>query len=85
MGSTRQTRCSALAGQNATGAGLEIVEFRSRIIEDIPLPDASVELAISNCVINLSARQEQVLAEEGTGVQRPGRRVRRPQPDALLI
>src|SRR5436309_3574059 len=44
-----------LARANATEAGIENVEFRKGYLEDIPLPDGSVDVVISNCVINLSA------------------------------
>ncbi|HSJ50203.1 MAG TPA: methyltransferase domain-containing protein, partial [Actinomycetota bacterium] len=44
----------ALARRNATEAGLDNVEFLKGFIEEIPLPDASVDVVISNCVINLS-------------------------------
>ena len=46
-----------LARANAREAGVENVEFVKGYIEDIPLPDDSVDVVISNCVINLSARQ----------------------------
>ena len=45
----------ALARENARRAGAENVEFLKGDIEHIPLPDASVDVIISNCVINLSA------------------------------
>src|SRR6516225_8510215 len=44
----------ALARQNAAAAGAANVEFRKGHIEDVPLPDAAVDVVISNCVINLS-------------------------------
>jgi arsenite methyltransferase len=49
------------------------VEFNKGYIEDIPLPDASVDAVISNCVINLAADKGKVLAEAGR-VLRPGGR-----------
>ena len=49
------------------------VEFVKGYIEDIPLPDASVDVVISNCVINLSADKPQVL-REASRVLRPGGR-----------
>jgi arsenite methyltransferase len=52
-----------LAEANAAKAGVTNVEFRKGTIEDIPLPDASVDVVISNCVINLSADKPAVLAE----------------------
>ena len=52
-----------LARANATRAGAVNVEFRKGQIEDLPLPDASVDVVISNCVINLSTDKPTVLAE----------------------
>src|SRR6059036_4117657 len=53
----------ALARENQQKAGVENVEFLKGEIEDIPLPDGSVDVIISNCVINLSADKDRVLAE----------------------
>jgi SAM-dependent methyltransferase len=53
----------ALAQENKVKAGATNVEFRKGTIEDIPLPDAAVDVVISNCVINLSADKPAVLAE----------------------
>jgi len=53
----------ALARANAAKAGAANVEFRQGHIEDVPLPDASVDVVISNCVINLSVDKPAVLAE----------------------
>ena len=53
----------ALARENQRTAGIENVEFLKGQIEAIPLPDASVDVIISNCVINLSADKDRVLAE----------------------
>jgi arsenite methyltransferase len=53
----------ALARANAAKAGAENIEFRKGVIEDLPLPDASVDVVISNCVINLSTDKPAVLAE----------------------
>ena len=53
----------ALARQNAAKAGAANVEFLKGQIEDVPLPDASVDVVISNCVINLSTDKPAVLAE----------------------
>ncbi|MEB3030654.1 arsenite methyltransferase [[Mycobacterium] nativiensis] len=53
----------ALAEENKAKAGATNVEFRKGTIEDIPLPDAAVDVVISNCVINLSADKPAVLAE----------------------
>ena len=63
----------ALARRNAADAGLHNVEFHKGYIEDIPLPDASVNVVISNCVINLSGDKQQVL-REAARVLRPGGR-----------
>jgi SAM-dependent methyltransferase len=52
-----------LARQNAARAGAGNVEFLKGEIEDLPLPDASVDVVISNCVINLSTDKPAVLAE----------------------
>ena len=52
-----------LARENAVKAGAANVEFRKGRIEDLPLPDASVDVVISNCVINLSVDKPAVLAE----------------------
>src|SRR5450755_3807117 len=52
-----------LAERNRREAGIENVEFLKGIIEDIPLPANSVDVVISNCVINLSADKGQVLRE----------------------
>ena len=61
----------ALARRNQAEAGVENAEFLLGTIEDIPLPDASVDVVISNCVINLSADKDKVLAE-AFRVLRPG-------------
>jgi L-amino acid N-acyltransferase YncA/2-polyprenyl-3-methyl-5-hydroxy-6-metoxy-1,4-benzoquinol methylase len=53
----------ALARDNAAAAGVTNAEFLLGRIEDIPLPEASVDVVISNCVINLSADKPRVLAE----------------------
>ena len=53
----------ALARENQRKAGVENVEFLKGEIEDIPLPDGSVDVIISNCVINLSADKDRVLVE----------------------
>jgi len=63
----------ALARENQRKAGLENVEFVKGTIEEIPLPDASVDVVISNCVINLSADKPSVL-REAARVLRPGGR-----------
>jgi len=63
----------ALARANASEAGVENVEFVKGYIEELPLPDASVDVVISNCVINLSADKPRVL-REAARVLRPGGR-----------
>ena len=63
-----------LARRNAAEAGATNVEFRKGRIESIPLGDASVDVVISNCVVNLSADKAAVLAEVAR-VLRPGGRV----------
>ena len=62
-----------LARRNAADAGVANVEFLKGHIEQIPLPDASVDVVISNCVINLSTDKLAVLAETAR-VLRPGGR-----------
>jgi arsenite methyltransferase len=63
----------ALARANASAAGVENVEFVKGYLEDMPLDDASVDVVISNCVINLSADKRRVL-REAARVLRPGGR-----------
>jgi SAM-dependent methyltransferase len=63
-----------LARRNATAAGAANVEFRKGRMEAIPLADASVDVVISNCVVNLSTDKAAVLAEIAR-VLRPGGRV----------
>lgn len=62
-----------LARANAAEAGAANVEFLHGRIEDIPLPDAGVDVVISNCVINLSTDKRRVLAEAHR-VLKPGGR-----------
>jgi len=52
-----------LAERSRVAAGVDNVKFLKGIIEAIPLPDSSVDVVISNCVINLSADKSQVLRE----------------------
>ncbi len=63
----------ALARENQRKAGVENAKFLKGEIENIPLPDRSVDVIISNCVINLSGNKDRVLAE-AFRVLRPGGR-----------
>jgi arsenite methyltransferase len=62
-----------LARANASDAGIKNVEFVKGYIEEIPLADSSVDVVISNCVINLAADKRKVLAETAR-VLKPGGR-----------
>jgi len=64
----------ALARRNANDAGVANVEFRKGTIESLPLDDASVDVVISNCVINLASDKQAVFREIGR-VLRPGGRM----------
>jgi arsenite methyltransferase len=62
-----------LARANAAEEGVDNAEFRKGYLEDMPLEDGSVDVVISNCVINLSGDKPQVL-REAARVLRPGGR-----------
>lgn len=62
-----------LARRNQAQAGIDNAEFRLGTIEAVPLPDASVDVVISNCVVNLAPDKDRVLAE-AFRVLRPGGR-----------
>ena len=62
-----------LARQNAADAGIANVEFLKGYMEEIPLPDNSVDVVISNCVINLAADKRTVLAEAARVLKPSGR------------
>jgi arsenite methyltransferase len=64
----------ALAQRNAEEAGVHNVHFLKGVIEDVPLPAGSVDVVISNCVINLSTDKAAVLAEMAR-VLKPGGRI----------
>src|SRR4030095_1518334 len=63
----------ALARSNAREAGVTNVHFLKGVIEQIPLPSDSIDVVISNCVINLSVDQSAVLAEMGRALKPGGR------------
>ena len=62
-----------LARANAANAGVANAEFVKGYIEDIPLPDSSVDVVISNCVINLAGDKRKVLAEAARVLRTGGR------------
>lgn len=62
-----------LARKNASDAAVDNVEFLEGYLEDIPLPDTSVDVVLSNCVINLAADKSVVLREAARVLRRGGR------------
>lgn len=74
IGLDMTTEMLELARANAATAGAGNLEFVHGYLEDIPLPDASIDVAISNCVLNLAADKTVVLAEVAR-VLRPGGRL----------
>jgi arsenite methyltransferase len=62
-----------LARRNASEAGVENVEFRKGYLEQLPLGDGSVDVVISNCVVNLSGDKPKVLAEAARVLRAGGR------------
>lgn len=73
IGLDMTTEMLDLARRIATEAGVDNVEFLQGYLEDIPLPEAGVDVVISNCVINLAANKSAVL-REAARVLRPGGR-----------
>jgi arsenite methyltransferase len=63
----------ALARENQAKAGVENVEWLKGTIEQVPLPDETVDVIISNCVINLSADKQQTLRESARVLKSGGR------------
>ncbi len=74
IGLDMTTEMLEFARRNAEESGVTNVEFLQGYLEDIPLPDGSVDVVISNCVINLAGDKRLVLAEAAR-VLRPGGRV----------
>jgi ubiquinone/menaquinone biosynthesis C-methylase UbiE len=62
-----------LARKNAADAGVDNVEFLEGYLEEIPLPDASIDVVLSNCVINLAADKGVVLREAARVLRPSGR------------
>jgi SAM-dependent methyltransferase len=71
IGLDMTTEMLELARKNAAEAGVTNVEFLQGYLEEVPLPDGAVDVVISNCVINLAADKDVVLAE-ASRVTRPG-------------
>ncbi|HLS45153.1 MAG TPA: arsenite methyltransferase [Ornithinicoccus sp.] len=73
IGLDMTTEMLELARRNAAEAGVDNVEFLQGYLEDVPLPDQSVDVVISNCVINLAADKSVVLAEAARVLREGGR------------
>jgi SAM-dependent methyltransferase len=73
IGLDMTTEMLDLARANATAAGVANVEFLQGYLEDIPLPDDSVDVVISNCVINLAADKNVVLRQAARVLRSGGR------------
>jgi SAM-dependent methyltransferase len=73
IGLDMTTEMLELARKNAAEAGVTNVEFLQGYLEDIPLPDGSVDVVISNCVINLAADKDVVLTEAARVTRTGGR------------
>ncbi len=73
IGLDMTTEMLELARHNADDAGVTNVEFLEGYLEDIPLPDESVDVVISNCVINLAANKQVVLSEAARVLRPRGR------------
>jgi SAM-dependent methyltransferase len=73
IGLDMTTEMLDLARANATAAGVTNVEFLQGYLEDIPLPDDSVDVVISNCVINLAADKNVVLRQAARVLRAGGR------------
>ena len=73
IGLDMTTEMLELARKNAAQAGVGNVEFIEGYLEDIPLPDASVDVVLSNCVINLAADKAVVLREAARVLRPSGR------------
>jgi SAM-dependent methyltransferase len=73
IGLDMTTEMLDLARANATAAGVTNVEFLQGYLEDIPLPDDSVDVVISNCVINLAADKNVVLRQAARVLRSGGR------------
>jgi SAM-dependent methyltransferase len=73
IGLDMTTEMLDLARRNAAEAGVSNVQFIQGYLEDIPLPDGSIDIVISNCVINLAADKQVVLREAARVLRSRGR------------